>query len=199
MNTDDYINYLRECIENYLLLLESMLGPRDTRFVIGKIGVSENDHPMTFFPDKFHFGGGCRVDILITEWVWEEQDMDAGPWQVAHECVHLLDPCQWNQSTVLEEGLAVWFQNDPRHHHNEKIGEFASLQSKLVLATDRQYYDAMNIVGQYISKGLLEAVKEARQSGVRICDIHVDMLGDFLPDIERSEIQRLCSPFNQVV
>ncbi len=112
---DSYVRDLKAHVTRYLSILESILGPRDPRFVFGTIRKSDG-RPCTHFPEDFHLRGGCRVDILITDWPWEHYSLDQGPWQIAHECVHLLDPGKMGAANVLEEGLATWFQNEPSYH-----------------------------------------------------------------------------------
>ena len=87
----EYVCELKAHVARYLSILESIFGPRDSRFEVGTVQKSD-DGPRTHFPEGFHFNGGCRVDILISSWPWDNRRPDQGPWQIAHECAHLLDP-----------------------------------------------------------------------------------------------------------
>ena len=110
-----YVRNLEAYVTRYVSILESIFGQRDPRFVFGTIGMSDG-RPRTHFPGGFHLDGGCHVDILITKYPWKHRSPDQGPWQIAHECVHLLDPCEKGTANTLEEGLATWFQDEPAYH-----------------------------------------------------------------------------------
>lgn len=183
-----YVSNLKAHVMTYLLILESIFGPRDPRFVFNTIGMSD-ESPSTQFPGGFHFRGDCRVDILITRWPWEHCSPDQGPWQIAHECVHLLDPCTLGSTNVLEEGLAIWLQNEPSYH-DELVRSYIAKNKRPQPA----YADAEKLVRCSLP-GILNAVKALRALGVRICDIKADMLAPLLPSTETETLERLCTQF----
>ena len=192
----DFVQFLERQVHKYRGILEEMFGPCDQRFIFGSIKkVSEKgDPPHTHFPGKFHFNGGCVVDIHISEWPWKNCSYDQGACQVAHESVHLLDPGSSDPDldapvTVLEEGVAAWFQEEPKFH--------------------------IDVVKQYIGRGidcpepyagakelvcccmpdLPSAVKKIRSLNVRIREITAARLGPYLPNTDKETVERLCTKF----
>ncbi len=184
-----YISDLKAHAIRYLAILESILGPRDPKFVFNTIGKTD-ESPCTYFPKGFHFSGDCHIDILITRWPWENCCPGQGPWQVAHECVHLLDPCELGSTNVLEEGLATWFQNEPSYHNEQVRRYIAKNASPLPPA----YAEAEKLVRSSLPD-IFKAVKALRASGVRIRDVKADMLAPLLPCTETEILERLCTRF----
>ena len=97
-------------------ILECLFGPRDPRFVFGAIRESKDNVPRTHFLSNYHTNGDCVVYIHIGKPAWEIFSPDQSEWQLAHECVHLIDPGEYGSANVLEEGLATWFQCEPQYH-----------------------------------------------------------------------------------
>ena len=168
-----------------------MLGPCDSRFAFGTVGLTtnKNDTPQTHFPNGFHFDGNCTVDVHISKWPWEHLSPDQSVWQVAHESVHLLDPGPMG-TNFLEEGLATWFQDEFKFH-NEEVRRYIGKNSGHPLS----YAEAKELVQICMPLHLCSAVKEIRASGMRIPDIEVKTLGSLLPHVSDSTIERLCAPF----
>ena len=129
------------------------------------------------------------MDILITKYPWEHRSPDQGPWQIAHECVHLLDPSEKGTANVLEEGLATWFQNEPTYH-DERVRRYIAKNDKHLPA----YLEAQELV-RHSLPDILQAVKTLRASGDRIGDIKADMLAPLLPNAETGTAERLCALF----
>ncbi len=71
----------------------------------------EDNNPRIHFPDGFN-RDGCKVDVWVGKW----SDHSRAGWDLAHECVHLLDPIMEKYATYLEEGLATWYQDSPQLH-----------------------------------------------------------------------------------
>ena len=189
---NSYVSDLKAHATRYLTILESIFGPRDPRFVFNTVRCSDDKSPCTHFPEGFHFGGDCRVDILITRWPWEHLSPDQGPWQIAHECVHLLDPGTLGSSNFLEEGLATWFQNEPRYHDERVRCYIAKNQIHLPA-----YADAEELVRSSLPD-VLNAVKTLRAPDIRIRDIKADMLAPLLPSTEMETLERLCARFQRL-
>ena len=185
-----YIRKLEDCVTKYVSILETIFGPCDPRFVFGTIGRSKDERACIYFPEDFHLNGGCRVDIHITNWPWEHHKLNQGPWQVAHECVHLLDPGR-GSTNILEEGLATWFQNEACFHSELVQHYIAKNDSNHTSA----YLEARDLVHRSLPN-LLHAVRTLRDSGTRIRDIRADMLTPLLPDVETGVVEHLCSSFN---
>lgn len=183
-----YIETLRTAVERYLGKLEFLLGPRDERFIFGTIKKSHDDRPRTHFPNNYYTTGGCVVDIHITEFPWEHCSPDQGRWQVAHECLHLIDPGE-KGTIVLEEGLASWFQNEPRFH-SSKVRNYIEGNPK-----DGHYEPARQLVIECKPDRLVKVVKEIRKSDIRIRCIKPEMLEAHLHGVNSSTIEELCQKF----
>ena len=192
MNRTQFVHHLEGWVRSYRTTLEQMFGPCDSRFVFGTVRLTTNkdDKPQTYSPNQFHRGGNCTVDVHISRCPWENLFPDQSVWQVAHESVHLLDPGKLG-TNFLEEGLATWFQDEPRFHNKDvqcyipkAIGKHSVL-----------YVEARELVRHAIPHRLCSAIKELRASGVRIPDIKADVLGPHLPHVSDATIKQLCVPF----
>ena len=117
----EFVKFLEHQVIIYRGILEDMFGPYDSRFNFGSIRRSTDpmDVPHTNFPNGFYLSGGCVVDIHISSEPLAEELEDQAVWQVAHECVHLIDPGPKGTANYLEEGLATWFQDEIEYHINE--------------------------------------------------------------------------------
>lgn len=188
-----FVQRLEEHVRQYLLKLGQLLGPPDPRFVFGTVRktFAENDVPHTSFPHGYHLNGNCIVHVHISKKPWEKQSTGQGVWQLAHECVHLLDPVILGNANILEEGLASWFQNEPKFH-NEEVRRYIVRNNEYV----RSYDEARKLVLACKPEShLCPAIKEIRASRVRIRDIEEEMLRSRLPSVSDSIIERLCMPF----
>lgn len=187
--TLQYVEFLEGQACRYRTILEEMLGPFDSRFVFGTIkkSIDEDDVPHTNFPGGFHLDGGCVVDIHISSWPWENLSPDQGPWQVAHESVHLLDPGVRGSATFLEEGLATWFQDEPSFH-TDAVRAYIERGA----AHTRRYQVAKELVSSCMPN-LVPVVKDIRSQGLRIREITADMLSPQLPTVDRATVEHLCT------
>lgn len=183
-----YVESLESAAQRYREILEDLFGPCDPRFVFGTIRKSTDDTPRTNFRSKYHTEGGCIVDIHISDFPWEHCSPDQGKWQVAHECVHLLDPGIAGTATFLEEGLAAWFQNEPRFH-DDVVKQYIKRSTMAP-----RYGEARDVVVRRMPK-LITAVKDLRESGHRIREISAEVLGAQLPSSYRAAVVKLCSRF----
>ena len=191
--TDDqrqYVGYLNKQVQEYVEMLEDMFGPRDQGFVFGTVRQSDCNIPRTYYRGKYHTDGGCVVDIKVGKSAWEKLQYGRSAWQVAHECVHLLDPTERDAANFLEEGLATWFQYEPQFHNeivNQYIARYPNWQPP------ERYSTAKRLVVQ--CQGIVPAVKKIRSSGARICEITPDVLAAHVPGADRETIEHLCAKF----
>ena len=99
--------------------IETLLGPRDPNFnYVGlEFDTTPDAKPHIWFPHVGHPDrdrGKTSNHIIIRLTEKAQSDANLAIWQLAHECVHLIDP--WNVETegrptnYLEEGLATWYQ-----------------------------------------------------------------------------------------
>ena len=184
-----YVRDLNKYVTKYMSTLESLFGPCDPRFVFGSIKKSDEDTPSVHFPKKYNLEGGCIVDIHIGKCAWERCSPDQGAWQVAHECVHLIDPVEKDSINVLEEGLATWFQ-DELQYHDSKVKPYIRKNSP----HPPNYFEAKKLF-QHCLPGILPAIKSIRESGVRISDISMEILSPLLQNKKTGIVERLCEPF----
>ena len=191
-DNSEFLKFLEQQALQYRGILEDMFGPRDQRFVFGSIkkSIDEGDIPYTYFPNGFHFNGGCVVDVHISGCPWQKCYRNQGTWQLAHESVHLLDPGKRGTATFLEEGLATWFQDEPKYHIDVVKKYIEQGQPHT-----RYYEEAKELVWRCIPQ-LTSAVKEVRSSGMRIRDITADVLAPCLRNVDRATITRLCTRFS---
>ena len=181
-----YVESLESEVQRYKGILEYLFGPCDPRFVFGTIRKSEDGMPRTFYPAGYHTEGGCIVDIHISDFSWEHCSPHQGKWQVAHECVHLLD-LGIDGTTNLEEGLATWFQDESRFH-DDTVRQYIARNTRTLL-----FYDAAKDLVLRCMPQLTTAVKEIRESGKRIREISPDVLATRLPHVDRKMVESLCN------
>ena len=146
----DYVINLERRIGAYMRILEAMFGSRDPRFVLGSIKKS-SCLPQLDFPNGYNRFGGCVVDICITEDPYTYQWLNQGTWQVAHECVHLLDPVKYGKANVLEEGLATWFQ-DEKEFHDGVVRNYIERAEHRNDAHAPNYLQARNLVRRCMTR-----------------------------------------------
>ena len=186
-----FVRYLNERVQEYVDMLEKMFGPRDPRFDFGTVRQSDCSIPRTYFRGNYHTDGGCVVDIKVGKSAWENLQYGRSAWQVAHECVHLLDPVERDTANFLEEGLATWFQYEPRFH-NDTVKQYIA-RNRNWRPPDR-YSTAKRLVVQ-CQPEIVPAVKNIRSSGTRIGDMAPDVLATHLPHADRETIAKLCAKF----
>ena len=188
-DNSDYLRVLQRQAKRYIRVLEELFGPCDPKFEFGCIQKStqQNGMPQTHFPKGFHLNGNCVVDIQISEHPWDNCSIDQGTWQVAHECVHLLDPVP-KGTIFLEEGLAVWFQQTPEYH-TEIVKNYISRQK-----LPGKYQCAGKLVNECMPQ-LIPAIKEIRSKAIRIRDISPQILNSLLPDASATVVNLLCTEF----
>ena len=176
----------------FLTEIEKLFGPRDPKFTyVGlEFDTSHDAKPRIWFPHTGYPGRETNepsrhVNIRLTGNA--QNDANLAIWQLAHECVHLIDP--WNievegrTSNVLEEGLATWYQN--------------TIVQGVSLDDDPSYKEAKTLVEPYMPK-LAETIKHLRtQHSVRIGDIeNPDLLLKHSPDMDPKTAENLCRYFH---
>ena len=173
----------------FLAEIEKLFGPRDSKFTyVGlEIDTTHNAKPRIWFPHTGYPGRESdepsqHIAIRLTESA--QNDANIAIWQLAHECVHLIDP--WNieaegrQPSVLEEGLATWYQN-------------TIVQSVL---QDPTYEAAKSLISPYMPD-LATTVKHIRtQHNIRISTIDApDLLLRHCPEMDPKVAEALCQRF----
>ncbi len=112
---DQFLAYLLETRNEFIRELEDLLGKRDPDYeILDVIRVAEDSIPCIYFPEGLKIK---KIEIRLGSDVIEKRDYEWATWQLAHECVHLLDPGEI-PTIVMEEGIACWFQDKkvPRNY-----------------------------------------------------------------------------------
>ena len=117
-------DHLHRAARHFLAELARRFGPpRATLCAIALQPQCDSPHPVFQVTKE-------EADIVLTS-----TDGLRAKWQLAHECVHLLDPwipsLEGCSTNVLEEGIATWFQNtmveggmsDPKYRAAQKLVE----------------------------------------------------------------------------
>ncbi len=166
--------------DEYLIDLGSMLGPRNDEYRLGTVRKQEDHKPPTIW--KPH--NSNTVDVLLTpsamigNYGWR-----LAKWQLAHECVHLIDPNFEPPTIVMEEGIASWFQN-------RKIELFRS-------CSERPYVSAEALVMPHMENGSLpKAIRQIRQGGIQINQITHSFLTKMMPALDTETARKLAERFN---
>jgi hypothetical protein len=184
---------LPEYASQYLADIEHRFGPRDRSFALVGIDIDKTpgNVPRTWFPDS-----GIAPDdgqrrsrhVVIRLGPAAITDLARARWQLAHECVHLLDP--WNKkvdgrtTNWLEEGLAAWYQNYsvPEAEFHEDL-----------------YATAEDLVTPLMDE-LPHAIKRIRQErGLRIGEIPPDILRVYCSGMSEETAWKLCQPFSNQI
>ena len=119
-NPDDtYSLTLAQLTSVFLNEIETLLGPRNPNYTyVGiEFDTTPNASPRIWFPhvghpDRDKAKPSDHIIIRLTETA--QTNANLAIWQLARQCVHLIDP--WNTETegrptnYLEEGLATWYQ-----------------------------------------------------------------------------------------
>lgn len=162
------LDFAHQC----LCELESMFGPRNSHHVLSGIEFLDTHGPRISDPTqkcisielpKRH----AHCDILQR-------------WHIAHECVHLLDP-HVDPTNVLEEGIAVWFQNNKvpnTERFRDKTGN----------------YRRAELLVEPIAKKL-HSIKSIRNTCVKIGDIDSHVLMEYT-QIDHLTCKKLCERFS---
>ena len=177
----------------YLDILQERFGRCDHRFIFCTVlrSVHPDGHPQTYYPEGYHEKGGCRVDIQISHCAYDCNRMAQASWQIAHECVHLLDLCIKVQANVLEEGIASWFQNEPSFHTPDVQSYICTLDSY------PDHYTAAMSLGTQCVPDLMPLIRRIRLEGVRLKEIQPNQLMDLALSgkTTSSVINQLCEKF----
>ena len=165
---------LETAVTRFLVRLEDLFGPRDPRFpsVYAERWSDPRKSPCPMFFEREE-----RAIIYISAYVTSRGAL----WEVAHECVHLLDPwmeeVEGKPTSVLEEGFATWFQNSWSQGDKGEVGP--------------AYQEAERLVRPYMGD-LPDAIKYLRSQGIRIGEIEPAHLRGAYPKMASSRVERLC-------
>ena len=174
----------------FLNEIETLLGPRDPSYTyVGiEFDTTQNATPHIWFPhvghpDRDEAKASNHIIIRLTETA--QTNANLAIWQLAHECVHLIDP--WNiqaegrQSSYLEEGIATWYQNTIIQDISNNLP---------------QYVEAKSLVEPHMPD-LATTIKHLRTNhNLRISTIdNPDLLLRHCPDMDSEAAEKLCQRF----
>ena len=187
----EFMLFLKQQAKTYRGCLEGIFGQCDQGFVLGSIKEStrKDSKPHTYL-NEFDLKDGCRVDIHIGKEAWQNCSYAQATWQLAHESVHLLDPVKDGEATFLEEGLATWFQNEPKFHSKE-VKEYIKLVMRSKKDSPSCYDKAEELVRRCMPQ-LTSVIKKIRSSDVRIQKITACKLAPYLPNVDKETVEHLC-------
>ena len=162
----------------YLSRLESLLGKRHPEWILGAIRL-DRDTPETYL---WRFTR--VVDIRLSRDLIDRNGAFQLPralWQLAHECVHLLEPTLAGTIRVFEEGIASAFQESMIPlNGNDPASKYAAARQ---LA--ERHWDP-----------LIATVRSLREQGVLLSTMDYDMLRPLLPpEIPDEDLAELTKHF----
>lgn len=154
---------------------ENQFGPRDKSFTI--VGIEFRDGvPRVWFP------GNCG-HVVVQLGLTAMQDPNRAIFQLAHECVHLLDPASGTTNN-LEEGVATHFSL-----------EFMQSQLGVSYQTgDPKYDNACSLVRSLLAVRN-DVVKELRRLHGPLRGITAQQISAVCSGLNSSIAQHLASPF----
>lgn len=158
-----------------LLRAEAQFGARDKSFSI--LGVEFQDAtPKIWFP------GNCG-HVVVQLSLAAMQDPTRALFQLAHECVHLLDPAG-GRTNNLEEGVATHYAL-----------EFAKTELGVAYSTGDQKYDRVCILARQMLSIRSDSVRELRRLCGPLRSITAANILEVCPGIALGFAQDLASPF----
>ena len=177
MSLERFRRHLLILREEYLRELTDLLGPRDDSYILCENIREVDGNPTTWFPHSYQ---AREVEIHLSRDAVEHGDCDWARWQLAHECVHLLDPGV-PPTIVLEEGIAVWYQHrkSPWRADNP----------------DPPYVEALALVEPWMGT-LPEAIKHVRARGIQMRHMTSTDLAEGCPGLSAHTTRELTRRFD---
>ena len=153
--------------------LESFFGPRDPRFIINVVRISDGN-PHIFFPNSPR----DTINVVLSKNALH--DPGIALWQLAHESVHLLDPNMNPPSNNLEEGLATWYQGVKVTNVKARLHSYNRTKQEVYFHMDR----------------LPSAIRSLRRQGYKIWNVPSKALSNAAL-IPKATADFLCSRFQR--
>ena len=181
---EDFNDWARKKRDKYLQEIEFIYGTRDTSYNLSECFGVRICSP-TIIDDRHTQG----IVIILTQEAlkeWQNNKLQRAAWQLAHECIHLLDPrFEEGNTIVLEESLATRFQY--QIEPNISIGSGNNGEA---------YIAAFDLVSGFMGNGYLpEKVRQLRKEKIRICDITFEDLMRVAPEIGHDTAKALTKEF----
>ncbi|WP_334655161.1 hypothetical protein [Sphingomonas panaciterrae] len=166
-------------LTSYLLAeAEKRFGSRDSRWFFTGIEYADVAMPMTYYPANRPFHVGIRLTRNAA------MDARQAHFQLAHEIVHLLGPCEEHHAAnVFEEGIAAAFQ--------EEMSTLSKLGFSINVASYRHAMAAVQQL-QAIDRG---AVAKVRAEFPNLRQLTAERLKQIVPGTSDQLADTLCAPF----
>ncbi len=157
--------------------VEQRFGSRDHLFTIVGIEFREGGVPQCWFP-------GNRKHVVIQLSTSCLADVRRSVFQLAHECVHLLNPVLSGTASVLEEGLATLFS----------LQQTEALFGSRYPVGDAAYERAAQLVGPLL-RADAGAIQRLRSDGKSLSAVTAADVRNVYPDLPDDHVDELCQRF----
>lgn len=166
--------------------IERLIGPRlqDKAYEFTGIYFASS-HPQMEYTQK-----GRRHLTKIRLASGSSKDPGSALWQLAHECVHLITP--FGGSTVLEEGVACWYQERWVDKIPQVFPEW--VKSRRNEGYFPSYDEAYALVDALMTKDP-DVLKRLRRSEPVICKISAELLKQEAPWLNKAVARKLAARF----
>jgi hypothetical protein len=158
-----------------LVNVENRFGPRDRSSTFLGVEFCEQG-PRTWLFEEHR-------SALIQLSISAMNDVIRSAYQLAHECVHLLDPVRPPVS-VMEEGVAALFSLEYAQH----------LQPSYSSSSPK--YDAAGLLADRLLSRNPNSIKQLRGGGARLASITPRQLTQVCPELDLMTIEMLCTNFD---
>ncbi|MGH9550894.1 MAG: hypothetical protein ACRD3W_16050 [Terriglobales bacterium] len=182
-----------------LTLLDFMLDDAEKLF-----GKRRNLHPYVFEGIYFasshgrfeysHENGRYTARIRLASGTLKRHK--SAIWTLSHECIHLLS-APGTRATVLEEGLACWYQKRWVRECPELFPEWAKSPDRVVKGFVCNYDEAHGLVDSLISQDET-IIKKLRQLQPETSRISASMIARVMPEVDRTLARRLTQKFKRI-
>ncbi len=182
--------------KNILASLEKKIckAPFQENIIYGGFSYSkEKEQPETIYD------GNKKVDIILSG-SSKKFPLQAS-FQLAHEMIHTLTPCIFQEVNYLEEGLAINFQFDYiSKFKGKQEGDKYYEDSLESLKQYTKYRDAWDLVKDLERKSNKDIYQISREilctKKIRLCDISMEILEKVSGITDKTLLERLTSKFN---
>ncbi|WP_051147641.1 hypothetical protein [Agarivorans albus] len=157
--------------------LEKMFGARNHSRNILPVEVHSNV-PQVFYPNK------KNIRVKIGNSCLNENHR--AYYQLGHEAVHLLSPVDFEVTTVLEEGVAVWFSHDFMKRHSGVTWDSSG---------DDRYDRAWHLVELVLDESEA-ALKDIRDKFGCFSPLTADNILEIVPKLDRQVAINLAERFH---
>lgn len=172
-----------ERLAHMLSIAEQSYGPRTHRRTILPVGFHA-DLPQVFYPSS------TTVEIRLPFNYKAERENSC--YMLAHECVHLLSPCDIHSVTVLEEGLATSFAHS--YIRDYSTGDWVHSPDFWSHSGD-QRYDVARALTECFLATRPDAIRRLRSREQFISTINAELIAELYPEVPMFVARSLAARF----